>query len=108
MNNGTVQHLYVKQKRKNLMLASSEIYLQQEHGIEGDVNYDRASPRQVLITSSKDLKDLSIAPGELRENIVLGEINSNHFKPGAKLTFSSGAKIRALLNKQWIKQEQGI
>lgn len=63
-------------------------------GIEGDVNCDRLSPRQVLLTCANDLERLSIAPGKLRENIVLNNLNLKAFQPGAKLTFASGAEIR--------------
>ena len=63
-------------------------------GIEGDVNGDEMSPRQILVVSSIDLKRFSISPGELRENIVLDLADEGTFKPGAKLSFTSGAEIR--------------
>ena len=91
---GVVQHLFIKQQRKNSMSASSEVYLLQGFGIEGDINSDRTSPRQVLIVNGQDLTQLSIPPGELRENIILNQIDSSAFKPGAKISFSSGAQIR--------------
>ncbi len=94
MNVGIVEYLFLKQKHKTPMSSLSKIYLCQEYGIEGDINSDRTSPRQILLVDANDTNKLSIAPGELRENIVLKEIDSAIFKPGAKLTFSSGAEIR--------------
>lgn len=94
MNSGIVEYLFLKQKHKTPMSAFSKIYLRPRYGIEGDINGDPTSPRQILLVDAKDLDELSIAPGELRENIVLGKIDSDIFKPGAKLIFSSGAEIR--------------
>ena len=96
MNRSFVQHLFIKQERKKPLLASARLKLLQGYGIEGNINSDRHSPRQVLVVAREDLNQLSIAPGELRENIVLNEIDSTAFKPGAKLVFSSGAEIRLI------------
>lgn len=91
---GIVEHLFLKKERKKPLLSSERLNLLQKYGIEGDKNSDRHSPRQVLIVDQQDLNELSISPGELRENIVLSEIDSDIFKPGAKLTCSGGAEIR--------------
>ncbi|MEH2423577.1 MAG: MGMT family protein [Nostoc sp.] len=64
------------------------------YGIEGDINADPISPRQVLIVRYEDILDLSINPGELRENIVIMGIEFDNFIPGSLLTFESGAAIR--------------
>jgi alkylated DNA nucleotide flippase Atl1 len=94
VNRGSVEHLFSKKERKKPVLASNRLNLLAGHGIEGDLNSDRHSPRQVLVVDAQDLNRLSIPPGELRENIVLNQIEATAFKPGAKLTFSSGAEIR--------------
>ena len=94
MSSGSVKHLFVKQRHKASMSASSKIDLCQEYGVQGDVNANRHSPRQVLIVDEQNLREFSIAPGELRENIVLSGVNSATFKPGARLAFSDGAAIR--------------
>ena len=94
MADGIVRHLFIKPKRQNSLFAPSEVYLCQGYGIKGDVNGNRTSPRQILITNQQDLDEFSITPGQLRENIVLNRIVAKAFKPGAKLTFSSGAQIR--------------
>ncbi|MEL7420212.1 MAG: hypothetical protein AAGK10_16810, partial [Cyanobacteria bacterium J06555_3] len=66
-----VQNLFIKQKRKAEMAIADSLNLVEDLGIVGDVNRDRLSPRQVLITCRADLEQLKIVPGELRENIVL-------------------------------------
>ena len=94
MTDGIVQHLFIKPKRQHPTFAASEIYLCRGYGIKGDLNGNSTSPRQILITNQQDLDEFSIAPGELRENIVLHKIIPEAFKPGSKLTFSSGAQVR--------------
>ncbi len=89
-----VEHLFIKQERKQPLLPRNKVNLLERYGIEGNINSDRSSPRQVLIVNAKDSNSLSIAPGELRENIVLNNVDPNYFKPGAKLVFSDSAAIR--------------
>lgn len=76
------------------MVELKTLNLKVGHGIEEDINADPISPRQVLIVKYEDILDLSIKPGELRENIVVTGIEFNNFIPGSLLTFESGAAIR--------------
>ncbi|MDZ8224836.1 MGMT family protein [Nostoc sp. ChiVER01] len=76
------------------MVELKTLNLKVGHGIEGDINADPISPRQVLIVRDEDILDLSIKPGELRENIVVTGIEFDNFIPGSLLTFESGAAIR--------------
>ncbi|MGF1939532.1 MAG: MGMT family protein [Nostoc sp. ChiQUE02] len=76
------------------MVELKTLNLKVGHGIEGDINADSISPRQVLIVRSEDIVDLSIQPGELRENIVVTGIELENFIPGSLLNFESGAAIR--------------
>ncbi|MEH2257984.1 MGMT family protein [Nostoc sp.] len=76
------------------MVELKTLNLKVNHGIEGDINADPISPRQVLIVRYEDIFDLSIQPGELRENIVVQGIEIDNFIPGSLLTFESGAAIR--------------
>jgi alkylated DNA nucleotide flippase Atl1 len=94
VNRGLVEHLFRKKERKKPVLAFNRLNLLAGYGIEGDLNSDRHSPRQLLVVDGQDLNRLSIPPGELRENIVLNQLDATAFKPGAKLTFPSGAAIR--------------
>ncbi|MEM8828225.1 MAG: MGMT family protein [Cyanobacteria bacterium P01_G01_bin.19] len=91
---GYVEHLFIKQERKQPLLPCDSVNLLERYGIERNINSDRSSPRQVLVVNAQDLNSLSITPGELRENIVLKDVDANYFKPGAKLVFSDGAAIR--------------
>ncbi|WP_292706993.1 MGMT family protein [Nostoc sp. NMS2] len=76
------------------MVELKTLNLKLGHGIEEDINADPISPRQVLIVRYEDILDLSIQPGELRENIVVTGIRFDNFIPGSLLTFESGAAIR--------------
>ena len=89
-----VQSLFVKRERKAEMSTVSCLNLHKGFGIEGNINSDEISPRQILVVCGADLERFSIEPGKLRENIVLEMVNSQVFKPGAKLSFASGAEIR--------------
>ncbi|WP_375505817.1 MGMT family protein [uncultured Nostoc sp.] len=90
----SIMHLFTKVKPGSAMVELKTLNLKVGHGIEGDINADPISPRQVLIVRYEDILDLSIKPGELRENIVVTGIEFNNFIPGSLLTFESGAAIR--------------
>ena len=94
LNQAVVKNLFRKYESKAAMLPTKNLCLDCGSGILGDLNRDPLSPRQILLTSMQELDQLSIPPGELRENIVLDLANSDCFQPGAKLTFASGATIR--------------
>ncbi|MEO1005178.1 MAG: MGMT family protein [Cyanobacteria bacterium J06638_38] len=94
MTQAEVKNLFRKQEHKASMLVTERLRLLSGFGIDGDLNSDDMSPRQVLLTSTQDLNQLSILPGEMRENIVLDTSSDQGFRPGAKLTFTSGAVIR--------------
>ncbi|MBW4454045.1 MAG: MGMT family protein [Nostoc indistinguendum CM1-VF10] len=90
----SIMHLFTKVKPGSAMVELKTLNLKVGHGIEGDINADPISPRQVLIVRYEDILDLSIKPGELRENIVVAGIEFENFIPGSLLNFESGAAIR--------------
>ena len=90
----SIMHLFTKVKPGSAMVELKTLNLRGGYGIEEDVNADPLSPRQVLIVRYEDIFDLSIKPGELRENIVVTGIEFDNFIPGSLLTFESGAAIR--------------
>lgn len=90
----SIMHLFSKVKPGSGMVELKTLNLKVRHGIEGDINADPISPRQVLIVRYEDILDFSIKPGKLRENIVVQGIHFNNFMPGSLLTFESGAAIR--------------
>ena len=63
-------------------------------GIVGDENRHPMSPRQVLVTRLEDLKAFNIAPGQLRENLVIEGLDELSFVPGTALTFPDGTRLR--------------
>ncbi|MEH1927137.1 MGMT family protein [Nostoc sp.] len=90
----SIRHLFTKVKPGCVMVELKTLNLKVGYGIEGDINADSISPRQVLIVRHEDILNLSIKPGELRENIVVTGIEFDNFIPGSLLTFESGAEIR--------------
>ena len=89
-----VKHLFVKQERQKQMSAIAKLEELQGYGIKGNVSSHYSSPRQVLVINKADIDQYSIAPGELRENIVLELADTANLKPGDKLTVANGAAIR--------------
>lgn len=93
-NNGFILNLFIKQKHSSAMREVEEINLKVGHGIEGDINANPISPRQVLVVRYEDIIDFAIPPGKLRENIVIVGVKSENFIPGSLISFDSGAAIR--------------
>ncbi|BAZ49631.1 hypothetical protein NIES4103_22430 [Nostoc sp. NIES-4103] len=91
---GSILHLFTKQKQGVGMVECERINLKEGFGIEGDINANPLSPRQVLVIRYEDIVELKIKPGELRENIAIAGIQTENFIPGSLLTFESGAAIR--------------
>jgi alkylated DNA nucleotide flippase Atl1 len=90
----SVTHLFTKVKPRSMMVELKTLNLRVGYGIEEDINAEPISPRQVLIVRYEDILDLSIKPGELRENIVVTGREFDDFIPGTMLIFESGAAIR--------------
>lgn len=116
-----ITQLFRKLKPGAPMQVAEQIELIANQGIAGDINSDRSSPRQVLVLNEQDLTHLQIPPGMLRENIAISGISFADWRPGAKITFSSGAAIRLTFycepckriaqwvdNLEQIKQKRGI
>jgi alkylated DNA nucleotide flippase Atl1 len=93
-NTGTVAQLFCKLSRGAAVVQSSQVLLKAGLGIDRDIHAHRLSPRQVLVVRAEDLLELSIAPGQLSENIVISGIGADQFVPGARLEFASGAVVR--------------
>lgn len=91
---GLISHLFVKEKHGSDMREAEELNLKIGHGIEGDINANPISPRQILVVRYEDIVDFAIHPGKLRDNIVIAGIKDENFTPGSLITFDSGAAIR--------------
>ncbi len=59
----SIMHLFTKLKSGSAMVELNTLNLKVGHGIEGDINADSISPRQVLIVRHEDILNLSIKPG---------------------------------------------
>lgn len=93
-SHGLILHLFLKQEHGLEMREVDKLTLTAGHGIEGDINANPMSPRQVLVVRYEDILELAISPGELRENIVIAGIESENFIPGSMISFNNGAAIR--------------
>ncbi|MCC5631496.1 hypothetical protein LC613_27500 [Nostoc sphaeroides CHAB 2801] len=54
----SITHLFTKLKTGSAMVELKTLNLKLGHGIEGDINADPISPRQVLIVRYEDILDL--------------------------------------------------
>lgn len=63
--------LFIKDKHGKPVKKRDAISLQRGYGIEGDVNAQMGSPRQVLITSETALLRFNLLPGDLGENFLV-------------------------------------
>ncbi|BBD62732.1 hypothetical protein NIES2109_55820 (plasmid) [Nostoc sp. HK-01] len=101
---GYILHLFIKPEHKLIMKEVKEFSLIKGHGIEGDINANPISPRQVLVVRYEDISELGIPPGELRENIVIAGIQPVNFTPGSLISFDNGAAIRLTFHCEPCKQ----
>ncbi|MFC5410827.1 MGMT family protein [Larkinella bovis] len=92
-----IKSLFLKEKHGQPMTKVGQMELIRGYGIQGDVNADNMSPRQILIVRNEDLEHFNIPLGGLRENIVIDNIDTSVFKPGSLLQIGR-AKIRLTFN----------
>ena len=81
----SVTHLFRKHRRRSAMQVTECLNLVSRFGIASDANAHEASPRQVLLVSSDTLSNLSVAPGALRENVVLSSPDVQGLGAGSRL-----------------------
>lgn len=88
-----IERLFIKPAHGSAMHDTATLPLITGEGIAGDINAHPLSVRQVLVTLASQLQELSIAPGALRENIVIADAALAHFCPGSALV-SNDVEIR--------------
>ncbi len=91
---GEITNLFIKPKSGSAMAERDQIAIAVGFGIDGDVNTNPISPRQILVVRQEDLQSLAINPSELRENMVVSGIDSRLFTSGTVLKTIDGAMIR--------------
>lgn len=104
----TIDQLLLKSSKGKPMAAADTLTLVAGLGIAGDANAHRLSPRQVLVTLASELAALGLAPGALRENLVIATDTPQHFQPGAALTGAGGVEIRLTMYCEPCKQIQPL
>ncbi len=91
---GEITNLFVKPKHGSAMVERDRIAIASGSGIDGDINTNPISPRQILVARYEDLQSFSIQPSELRENIVVRGIDPQLFASGTVLKTMDGAAMR--------------
>lgn len=97
MSSGRIEHLFRKERHGSALIRLAQcdaIECVSGLGIAGDVHAHRLSPRQILVTLQSELDALRIAPGALRENLVISASSPEFFRPGSALITRSGVEIR--------------
>lgn len=88
-----VTKLFVKQKHGVPVRECEALTLHRGYGIDGDINAQPGSPRQVLIASASTLSDFDLKPGDLGENLLI-EPKIEHLFSGQVLRVGFDALIR--------------
>lgn len=91
---GKVGHLFIKPAAGEPMQPVETMRLIANRGIQGDIQANPSSPRQLLIVRQEDLDAFALTPGTLRENLVISGLSSIAIAPGARLDFNNGGAIR--------------
>jgi alkylated DNA nucleotide flippase Atl1 len=76
---------------------SKGLICKSRYGIEGDINADKFTPRQVLITCEENLRIFSIKPGDLKENIVIKGYDVDSLHSGSVIKIGE-VEIRITFN----------
>jgi alkylated DNA nucleotide flippase Atl1 len=89
-----VQHTLVKRQHGQPMVSVNVADLRARYGIVGDINANPLSPRQVLLLDGEVLATYGLAPGTLRENIVVTGADLASLPSGTVLQIGEEALIR--------------
>jgi len=98
------KHLFIKPRHGEPMTPSDSLTLVAGLGIADDINAHRLSPRQILVTVVSELDALLLAPGALRENLVIATDRPRDCQPGSALTSAGGVEIRLTMHCEPCKQ----
>ena len=82
----TVVALFLSKASRAPLAAVDRVEAVAETGLEGDRHAKRASRRQVLLMEEETLEALGLAPGEVREQVTVRDLDLD--------TLASGARIR--------------
>ncbi len=92
---GIIETISVSKKRGEEKRETKTAVLVKNYGIKNDA-HGGATKRQVSMLSLKDLKNLraqgiKVKPGDMAENILVKEINTDNLQIGDKLIFNNQA-----------------
>jgi len=82
---GRVVGLYVSPAKGEAMLARQEVEAIADRGIADDAHARPGGSRQVLLMDAETLKELSIRPGAVKENITTLGLNLQALAAGTRL-----------------------
>lgn len=82
-----VIHTFQKTAKRGAMRGVPQLDLTCAEGVVGDWNCKLVGPRQVLVSRLEDLVNLGLAPGQLRENIVVAGLERSMLRSGLQVRF---------------------
>ncbi|MFQ5817609.1 MAG: MOSC domain-containing protein [Terriglobia bacterium] len=77
--------LYVSPARAQAMVARQQVQALANHGFADDAHARPGSRRQVLLLDAETLKEFSLRPGSLKENITTLRLKLARLAPGTRL-----------------------
>lgn len=106
----TIKQLFRKVKKGNPVIPTQNdgLNLIEKFGIEGDINANINNPRQVLITSLETLDKFDLKPGELKENIVVKDLDVDRLESGTVIQIGESVQIRITFNCEPCSFVEGI
>lgn len=84
MKNGQIKHIFIKPSQGAAMLEMDRTQAVAEMGLENDLAFGKKS-RQILIIETETLEDFKLQPGQIRENIVVENLNVSDLPIGTRL-----------------------
>ncbi|MFQ5927536.1 MAG: MOSC domain-containing protein, partial [Terriglobia bacterium] len=85
MSRSRVVALYVSPARGEAMAAQQQVQVVAGHGFADDAHARPGSRRQVLLLDAETLKEFSLRPGVLKENITTLGLQFATLTPGTRL-----------------------
>lgn len=99
---GRITQLFLAQEKNTPMKPVTEAEAVTQRGFLGDRHSKRAAGgrRQVLLMDVQSLEELGLAPGTMKENVVIAGLPLESYRPGQRLAL--GAEMVVELTEQCV------
>ena len=81
---GIVESIFIKTERGRAVLAVERAVAVAGKGLTGDLSFGKRS-RQVLLTSTEELSEFGLSPGDIRENLAISGLDFGSLTVGSML-----------------------